>query len=90
MHNRPKSASLCIAGKRLMYRICDIGATVNIDAQKCNKCNGILAIVADTVQWGFYEDEYHYYTICQDCGKPTCFRQVVPNYEIAEGEREDA
>lgn len=82
MHSRPKAVSLSIGSGRLLYRIVDIAPHININALKCINCGGSLAIVAGTTQWGFFEDEYHYYTLCEHCGKPTCFRQIVPTYEV--------
>lgn len=82
MHNKARHVSLSLGKGKLMYRLDDIEASVNLEVLKCDKCSGKPAVVANIVQWGFFEDEYLYFTVCQECGNPVCYKQVVANYDM--------
>lgn len=79
--------ALSLGGKVVKYAIVRMGHQELLVHQHCPKCGHKVQLVAEVMQYGFWEDVHWYFVVCEKCAAATCFKQaLVLDWEVKNNE----
>lgn len=79
--------ALSLGGKLVKYHVEPLPQHVELADARCPKCGNKTQLLAEVMQWGFWEDIHWYFVICEHCAAATCFRQELTlEWEVKENE----
>lgn len=79
--------SLSLGGKVVKYTVVPMPHQVDLADQRCPHCGGKIQLIAEVMQYGFWQDVHWYFVICEQCAAATCFKQELAlDWEVKENE----
>lgn len=80
--------ALSLGGNIVKYRIEPMPQQVDLKDARCPRCGHTIELIAEMLQWGFWEDSHYYFVICQKCAATTCYKQeIVLDWEVEKNEQ---